>query len=96
MFERARRGERLTDEEIRFLTNKSTELAGVGSTAGKSALNQDQVQWATTSDQVLSKPVDEINRQVARESRAFEMVPATGSVSSHVQSVAERNESRRD
>ncbi|KAJ5826450.1 hypothetical protein N7474_003588 [Penicillium riverlandense] len=87
MFERVRRGERLTDEEIGVIANKSIELAGV----------EPRRERSTKPDQVLSKPVDEFSQQDAREvsskeSRAFANVPATGSLSSNVQSVAERND----
>ncbi|KAJ5083850.1 hypothetical protein NUU61_008429 [Penicillium alfredii] len=96
MHQRARKGQRLTDEEIGFITNKTAELAGASSDQ-KDTLNPSQARWAVKAEQVLSKPADGITQKDAREmaskeSQAFEMLPATGSVASHVQSVAERNQ----
>ncbi|OQD77112.1 hypothetical protein PENDEC_c003G02626 [Penicillium decumbens] len=93
--ERARRGERMSDEEIEFITDKSTELANA-SVDEEDHVHADRVRWATKAHKVLSKPANEINEQdasdvMSEESRAFETLPATGSVASHVQSAAQRN-----
>ncbi|KAL1979623.1 hypothetical protein VTN96DRAFT_5426 [Rasamsonia emersonii] len=98
LHDRARKGERLTDEEIGEITRESAELAGADSGSWPTEeVNPQQAQWATQADQILSKPANRISRVDAselhsKEARAFENLPAQGSVASHVQSVADRNE----
>ncbi|KAL1964570.1 hypothetical protein VTN77DRAFT_6867 [Rasamsonia byssochlamydoides] len=94
--ERARKGERLSDEEIAEITRESAELAGADS-GPTEEVNPQQAQWATQADKVLSKPANRISRVDAsdlhsKEARAFENLPAQGSVASHVQSIADKNE----
>ncbi|CEJ56196.1 hypothetical protein PMG11_02413 [Penicillium brasilianum] len=93
---RARRGERLSDEEIEFITNKSAELADAPTENDR--VHPDQVAWAVRAHHALSKPANEINEQdasevMSKESRAFDKLPATGSVASHVQSAGQKNTS---
>ncbi|OJJ43169.1 hypothetical protein ASPZODRAFT_19858 [Penicilliopsis zonata CBS 506.65] len=91
--ERAREGERLSDQEITSIVEQSAELGG----AESDRLNVGQSAWAAWSDRILSKPANAINTADARmmhqkETRAFDNLPAQGSVASHVQSVAQKNE----
>ncbi|KAH2573437.1 hypothetical protein KXV70_009264 [Aspergillus fumigatus] len=81
--QRRRHSQPLTDEEITYITQQSAELADESLTASK-------------AEQVLSKPLNEITMDDARnltskEARAFADLPATGSVASHVRSAAEKN-----
>ncbi|BDD61529.1 hypothetical protein MAP00_006570 [Monascus purpureus] len=94
--ERARRGERLSDDEIGSMTQQTASLAGVPD-GSRANMNPDQICWAAKADEILGKPADQINSDdgralQARENKAFESLPATGSAASHVQSVGEKNE----
>ncbi|GIJ89107.1 hypothetical protein Asppvi_008036 [Aspergillus pseudoviridinutans] len=91
--QRRRHSQPLTDEEITYITQQSAELADEALT---DKVNPDQIRWASKAEQVLSKPLNEITMDDARnltskEARAFADLPATGSVASHVHSAAEKN-----
>ncbi|GFF33550.1 hypothetical protein IFM61606_01917 [Aspergillus udagawae] len=110
--QRRRHSQPLTDEEITYITQQSAELADEAlagkalkcfcarqifraETPGDQ-VNPDQIRWASKAEQVLSKPLNEITMDDARnltskEARAFADLPATGSVASHVHSAAEKN-----
>ncbi|KAL1991285.1 hypothetical protein VTN49DRAFT_5789 [Thermomyces lanuginosus] len=94
MNDRARRGERLTDEEIDEITRETIDLAGTSSNE-----NSLQSEWANRSREILQKPANRLTNNDARELhslefRAFERLPAQGSLSSHVMSQADKNERR--
>lgn len=59
--ERAQRGERLTDDEISFITKGSQDLAGTDSDN-----SPDKVRWASTSDHILRKPANTITADDAK------------------------------
>ncbi|RJE18121.1 hypothetical protein PHISCL_09537 [Aspergillus sclerotialis] len=54
--ERMQQGERLTDDEIAFITKGSEDLAGT-----PPGELPDKTQWASRAEQVLRKPANEIN-----------------------------------
>ncbi|EBA27501.1 conserved hypothetical protein [Aspergillus fumigatus Af293] len=105
--QRRRHSQPLTDEEITYITQQSAELADesltvfnlvevFGAKRTRDQVNPDQIRWASKAEQVLSKPLNEITMDDARnltskEARAFADLPATGSVASHVRSAAEKN-----
>ncbi|RHZ47484.1 uncharacterized protein CDV56_101313 [Aspergillus thermomutatus] len=110
--QRRRHSQPLTDEEITYITQQSAELADevysgktfewfrvseiLQAKNPRDQVNPDQIRWASKAEQVLSKPLNEITMDDARnlsskEARAFADLPATGSVASHVHSAAEKN-----
>ncbi|KAF4215135.1 hypothetical protein CNMCM8980_010672 [Aspergillus fumigatiaffinis] len=91
--QRRRHSQPLTDEEITYITQQSETFRAKGT---RDQVNPDQIRWASKAEQVLSKPLNEITMDDARnltskEARAFADLPATGSVASHVHSAAEKN-----
>jgi len=96
--ERARQGQPLSNEEIEQITRETVELAGEDpSSVSTQSQNPLQAQWAASTDRVLHKPANQISQGDAKElhnveMRAFENLPAQGSVASHVQSQADHNE----
>ncbi|GAD97749.1 hypothetical protein NFIA_089710 [Paecilomyces variotii No. 5] len=110
LHDRARRGQNLNEEEREQIIKAEGSLGGeeIGrgfadeapEPAPSQLVNPNQCAWAAKADNVLSKRVDRITKDDARdlqseETRAFDKLPAQASLASNVQSVADQNEDTR-